>query len=318
MAVPVRVNWDDAGAPILNNVASSLIAVLDFALLPNGWAKEYSGTNIAVYRSPSGNRKFYRILDDNSQSVTSILSATITAYDSMTNASTGTGWGAVAYIRKSATTSSAKRWFVLVDSSGFWLVTQPGGDTATDVNNYPVVPHYIGDDVPLLPGETPRAVVNACSLTSYASNAAITTPDYYNSSAGNKIFCNRSNDGTSLAIVTVALARDMQTGADYANNKPVGCCTAAPFAYPYNGSLIYGKPYITNGPNLTSIGSFIPFVYYTPQKGGGFNNLATYTDGSKSFIALRISNATTASVGAAYSTSSLFYGVLLLCTNESR
>lgn len=248
MPAPVRVNWDDAGAPTLNNVASSLIAVLDFALLSNGWAKEFSATNIAVYRAPSGNRKFYRVLDDNSQSVSSILSAKITAYDSMTDASTGTGWGAVAYFRKSATTSSAKRWFVLVDSSGFWLVTQPGGDTARDVNDYPVVPHYIGDDVPALPGESPRAVLNACVVTDYASNAAITTPNYYSETAGNRIFCNRSNDGTSLSIVTIALARDMQTGADYAGSRPVGCCTVAPFAYPYNGSLVYGKPYITNGP----------------------------------------------------------------------
>lgn len=318
MAIPSIVRWDDVGAPTLNNAASSLLAVLDFALLPKGWTKEFSNTDIAVYRAPLGSRKFYRILDNNSQSTDNILSPTITAYDTMSDASTGSGWGVVAYLRKSETTSTAKRWVVLVDSYGFWLVTQPGGSIAASVDGYPMVPHYIGDDVPLLPGETPRAVINACVLMSYASNAAITTPDYYYSPAGNNIFVNRSNDGTSLNIKTVALARDFQTGADYTGNKPAGCCTSAPFNYPYNGSLICGKPYITNGPNLTSIGSYIPFVYYTPQKGGGFSSLQVYTDSDKQFMALRISNAATTSVRAAYSTSSANYGVLLLCINEER
>jgi len=56
------------GAPSLPSYATpgSFIAVLDFCLVATmGWTKEFSGTNTATYRAPTGNR-FYLGVDDTS------------------------------------------------------------------------------------------------------------------------------------------------------------------------------------------------------------------------------------------------------------
>ena len=52
MAVTLTTN-STPGAPALTNVAGQLIALFDFALLPNGWNKIWSGTNAAAYQSPT-------------------------------------------------------------------------------------------------------------------------------------------------------------------------------------------------------------------------------------------------------------------------
>ena len=165
MAIPVKVTWQDTNAPQLTEAASSLLAVLDFALLNNGWSKDFTDTDVAVYRAPSGNRKYYRIHDNNGYGYNGLYSAKVTGYDSMTDANTGAGWGSVSYIRK-ARSSGNKRWLVFVDAYGFMVITQPAGDTTTDVNTYPFIPHYIGDDVVLMPGNTPRAVICAAKDSS--------------------------------------------------------------------------------------------------------------------------------------------------------
>lgn len=75
----------DAGAPVLNGAAGRLIAVLDWVLVAKGgWAKEFTGTNLAVYRSNTGNR--FRLRVDDTQALYSRLRG----YRSMTGVSTGT------------------------------------------------------------------------------------------------------------------------------------------------------------------------------------------------------------------------------------
>lgn len=75
----------DSGAPVLNAAAGRLIAVLDWVLVTKGgWAKEFTGSNLAVYRSATGNR--FRLRVDDTQAKFSRLRA----YRSMTAVSTGT------------------------------------------------------------------------------------------------------------------------------------------------------------------------------------------------------------------------------------
>lgn len=74
----------DAGAPSLYGAAGRMIAVLDWALVTKGgWAKAYTGTNLAAYRSATGNR-FYLQVDD-----TQTLFARLRGYRSMTAISSG-------------------------------------------------------------------------------------------------------------------------------------------------------------------------------------------------------------------------------------
>ena len=76
---------DDVGAPILHGAAGRLIAVLDWVLVSKGgWAKEFSGTNLAVYRSGTGNR--FRLRVDDTQA----LYSRTRAYRAMTGVSIGT------------------------------------------------------------------------------------------------------------------------------------------------------------------------------------------------------------------------------------
>lgn len=75
----------DAGMPVLRGQAGSLIALLDYLLVTmGGWAKVYTGSNLAAYRSGSGNR-FYMRVDD-----TQATYSRVRAYRAMTAVSTGT------------------------------------------------------------------------------------------------------------------------------------------------------------------------------------------------------------------------------------
>lgn len=48
---------EDVGAPTLNGVNGALCNVLDWALVQNGWAIEYTASNARVYRPGSGRRR---------------------------------------------------------------------------------------------------------------------------------------------------------------------------------------------------------------------------------------------------------------------
>lgn len=76
---------DDVGAPTLSGTVGSFIALLDWVLVSKGgWAKVYTGTNLAAYQSLTGNRHFLRIDD------TQTTHARARAYRAMTAISTGT------------------------------------------------------------------------------------------------------------------------------------------------------------------------------------------------------------------------------------
>lgn len=58
----------DAGAPTLNGVNGSLCNVLNWALVQNGWAVEYTATNARVYRPCVGNRRRLAVRHDSAVS----------------------------------------------------------------------------------------------------------------------------------------------------------------------------------------------------------------------------------------------------------
>lgn len=141
---------DDASAPTLNGVAGSVINVLD-AILVNGygskaaagWAKEFSGTDLAVYRPATGNRFRLRVDD------TATASARIRGYESMTAVSTGTGAfpstaqisldSALPLIPKGSG-ATARSWVVIASSKAFYFFAAP---SATDA----LFTGYFGSDM---------------------------------------------------------------------------------------------------------------------------------------------------------------------------
>lgn len=76
---------DDVGAPVLQRGAGKFIALLDWVLVSKGgWTKNFTGTNLAAYRSATGNRNYLRV--DDTQSGTTRFRG----YRTMSAISTGT------------------------------------------------------------------------------------------------------------------------------------------------------------------------------------------------------------------------------------
>lgn len=120
------------GAPPLNNAPGSLIAVLDWALdVATGthWQKVFTGTNLAVYRATTGERRYLRVFDPNG------TQAQVRAYETMSDASTGTGafpstaqrTVSTYFVYKSS--DATPRSYAIVGDSRFFLLTpEPAGN----------------------------------------------------------------------------------------------------------------------------------------------------------------------------------------------
>lgn len=83
-------NYQSPDAPSLTSAAGTLINVLDYCLVTGmGWEKVFTGTNVATYRAPTGNRFYLGVTD------TTGTSARIRGFETATAAGTveanGTG-----------------------------------------------------------------------------------------------------------------------------------------------------------------------------------------------------------------------------------
>lgn len=316
MAAPTVFRWSDTGAPTLDNTAGSLISVLDFCLPSRGWVKEFTGTGKAVYRAGTGNRKYYRILDDNSMINSSFYSALVTGYDSMTGIDTGAGWGQSAYIRKSYNDTGVKRWICVVDEKGFWIITQPHGGTSVDIGLRQFAPHYIGETIPALPGQTSRDIIAACtSLGPY--NSVVAAPE--NDSTYARAMCNRSLDSSASSLSLYIERLPLYTGGN-ASYLPAGNFTNALYSYPYNGELLYCKGFLKDNAANT-IGDYVPWLYYTAQKGSGFTNGGTVSADGMTFLTVYVGGVASyglLSTVVSTTTTPHYNGCILIATNTER
>ena len=129
----------DAGAPTLSGTAGALIGVLDHCLVTTaGWTKSFTGTNVASYRAPAGNR-FYLNVDDTGTTV-----ARVRAFEIATAASvavptggtmpfpTETQFSGGLYTAKSDAASGASRnWWFFGNDRLFYLIMQAGTSSST-------------------------------------------------------------------------------------------------------------------------------------------------------------------------------------------
>lgn len=124
------VTFDATG--ITDQTASGTITV---KIAPAGWAKPFSGTNLAAYRSTdvTGTRMFLRVDD------TGTTNARVVGYESMTDVNTGLrGFptapqlaGGGFWPKANAANATARAWTVIADNRGFWVhihthTTSPG------------------------------------------------------------------------------------------------------------------------------------------------------------------------------------------------
>ncbi len=240
----VRVySSSDTGAPVLRGQSGSLLGVLDACLVNGygsftsaGWTKPYStGTTIGVYRQPSGNGMYLRV--DDTGSGTGFVSTTIpllararvSAYETMSAVSTGTGQfpsvaqmpnyggsdGATGlYMQKSITGDTyIRRWVLVATQKMFhlWIdtnsniqptgyttasTTLPWGDIYTfgDINSF-----YSGDAyATMLAADTTfvSADTTGYATTSYASS-------FNTASTGNYLARSFTQFGSSIQMSRV-------------------------------------------------------------------------------------------------------------------
>lgn len=141
----------DASAPVLRGVAGDLIALLDACLVTGygakaaaGWTKPFTGTNKAVFRmGTTGNTGFYLNVEDAAAGSGGAREAYMTGFQTMSAVATGTGQfptgaqlplgpalsGAVVCRKSSTADTTARKWYLLADSSVFYLFVETGDFT---------------------------------------------------------------------------------------------------------------------------------------------------------------------------------------------
>lgn len=102
---------------------------------PAGWAKVYSGTNVAAYRSPdvTGTRLYLRVDDTGAQN------ARVVGYEAMTDVNTGTGpfptaaqvSGGLYWPKANSTATTARAWTVIATAKTVYLHTNTHVTTAS-------------------------------------------------------------------------------------------------------------------------------------------------------------------------------------------
>lgn len=299
------IKWTDTNAPELLRVDSSLISVLDFCLPNKGWVKEFSGTGKAVYRAGTGERKFYRVLNDGSfyygSTIYQYCHAKITAYDTMTDVDTGAGQWAESYFPLSINgTAVARPWMCIFDEKSVLLITIPSKTTGLTLETANSQIMGFGETIVALPGNTARNF-----LAGHGMNNAPGRPEYnycplvcagtyaLNASNYGKITANRSLDGTRTGI-NVGLVTGGGGFSPSTIQAPFAQESTTILSYPYYGDLLHARPMLDDG-IAGSPGDYIPWLYYPCQKASSFDNWGTCTAlDSTQFIAIKV---VTAGVG---------------------
>lgn len=114
------ITFDATG--IVGTLASGNIVM---RLAPAGWAKTFSGTNLAAYRAtdPESTRMFLRVDD------TGTTNARVVGYESMSDVNTGVGpfpstpqiSGGGWWPKANSANATARAWTLVADSRGFYL-----------------------------------------------------------------------------------------------------------------------------------------------------------------------------------------------------
>lgn len=168
----------DSGAPALPGVAGSLNAVLKACLVdgygskaPSGWTQEFSGTNLAVFRPPSGTRMRLRIDD------TSATDARVRGYEAMSDVNTGTGLfptdalqNGGSYMHKSSAGSTSRGWVLAADQKRFILIVAQSAATV-DASGAVGQGLFFGDIKTAKSGDAFHCFINAGLATGSTSSA---------------------------------------------------------------------------------------------------------------------------------------------------
>lgn len=185
--IPTVYRSTDAGAPVLNGQAGSLLAVLHAVLVtgygsgptakpPAGWTRPFSSSGVHVYRNNplTGSGAYLRVRDDASADMLNLPTlAQAIGYSSMSDIDTGLdrtppvalhAQGSL-IAKAPAVSTAARRWIVIATEIGFYLFTQWCGHVS---NPNALGAYYYGDLLSAVPGDAyPFVMFGAGVLARY-------------------------------------------------------------------------------------------------------------------------------------------------------
>lgn len=200
------VTFSAAGIPDLTATGT-----ITAKLAPAGWAKVFSATNLAAYRSldVAGTRMFLRVDDTNA------TNARVVGYESMTDVNTGVGpfptgtqiAGGGWWPKANSANATARAWTLVADSKGFWLHTH------TSATN---------------PGV-------AGSVWGFGDFASLKSGDPY----ACQLFCAKSDIAGYIGATS--------NSVEYCGYSPVADSGYIPRSYTSLGGSVAGATYVTSG-----------------------------------------------------------------------
>lgn len=145
----------DSGAPTLSGTNGTMVTVLDWILVTKGgWTKDYTGTNKAIFRAPSGNRFPLRVVHD-SAVTGNAARALVRGCESASGIDTVTDpFPLVSQLADSAAhwsasdsaSATARPYCGIVTDKFVWLFVQYAGNNIW-------TPHFYGDCSPQFAGD---------------------------------------------------------------------------------------------------------------------------------------------------------------------
>ena len=302
----------DPGAPVLNNALACLIALLDACLVNGygskasaGWAKAFTGTNLAAYRAPAGNRFYLRVDDTGAVGNAATTSARVIGYETMSDVSTGTNLfptaaqtGGGFHFPKTLTASAttARPWRLYADDRRFYLIVEPnsaaselGSQTITDGR---MRAQFFGDFISLATSDPTSTILLADSSNGTGSGIVSSFGQANGAISTTRARVARNFAGTLSDAVTVSSAAHVtDSGTSTEGGLYPGACTDELNLYPIwirdTGSL-RGRM-----PGLFALDQALPEASCEEFTQGGITYLLVDNAGVGSRCALQISGSWT-------------------------
>jgi hypothetical protein len=216
---------------------------IDARLAPAGWEKPFSGTNLAVYRSPNveGTRMFLRVDDSVAQNGRAV------GYENMTDVNSGTGAfptnvqvsGGLWWPNASSTATTARPWLVIADDRTFYVWVNTG-TTATDVDGFL---YGFGDFSSFKSGDAYSAFITGTTTNIVTATAASAQTLGYCDLAGDTALSQwvaRSFTAIGGSVQTSRRPESFGTADAYSGNT-----ASVPYPNPVDNALLLSRTLVT-------------------------------------------------------------------------
>src|SRR5574343_273566 len=233
-----------------------------------GFAKPYSGTNLAAYKSPNIlSPGAYLRVDD-----TGTVNARVVGYEAMSDVNTGTGpfptnaqiSGGGYWPKAVSADATARSWILVGDDRGFILYLHYGSWNAalTSVSNTSASVHF--GDFESVKSPDPYASSLSCATSSITSSAGASDFSYCNSSSSTTVasYAPRSFSGVGSAAGFVRSSLILAG----ANSGYMSGANGILYPNPADNSLHVAPIYLGEAPSGSWVyRGKIPGIYFSPM-----------------------------------------------------